>query len=975
MRFTLPIAIGLCSSLLAMRATGQEPDKPDEETAGASVLRGKVLNADQGRAPIEGAVIQLSGTSQRAVSKADGGYEIGDVAPGLQTLLVTKSGYQERSVTALVPAGATIDLPVYMFAADESADTVFVLQRLRTTSNAGVQAKRQEAATKDTVMGKEQIRAGPASNTADVVKQLPAVSVVDGRFVFVRGLGDRYSQTLLNGSNLPSPEPDKRAVPVDLFPANLLDSLAISKTYSPDFPGEFAGGSLLIRTVDVPDKPFFTLGADLKYRNGTTLRDFKTYHGGNLDMFAVDDGTRALPDEVPQDKVVGGTGAGGLTDDEIQTIARSFTDIWSGQTVTAPFDHKVAISFGERWGAPGDGSLGIVGALNWANKYLTIRDEKRRIIVNEGTPENPKPVVFSDFTLDSWTFESELSGLLNLTYEVNEAQKVGVRSLYTRAASDEVREQGGTDGQNPYPIQLTRLRYVQRSLLTVQPFGEHLLVGDTLLEWRLGYALSQRDEPDNRQVRYIQDPVTKTFVFEPSAASGRRDFYQLDENIYDGAFDYSIPFSPFGVKDKAPDPDRKVPLQRIKLGPAVTYRDRDFNTRRFLFSPVGGSRPVDENGRPIDFFGSPEDIFQNKNLNPDGIVIEEKTRPTDNYQATQSIIAGYGLADFRVAEDWRLQGGARAESSKQEVTTFALFSSGTGNDEVKTKLETLDVLPSANLIWEFYKDMQLRLGGSQTVSRPEFRELAPFEYTDVEGGFAARGNPNLQRAKIINADLSWDWFLSPTELISAGLFYKSFKDPIEVVNLPLGGKLLTTWENADSAELLGFEVEARKRLGFLLGDWDGTKTAKEAEKTGIVLNDFSLLANFSWMHSEVDAAQNAGEFGNTQTNPKRPLQGQPDYLLNLGLLFDSKFLDATISVLANTTGKLITAVGTSGVDDEKLQPRWSLDVSITKRFGNGTLKLTAENLLDDKYVFKQGDITTREFRRGFAVGFGYSYSF
>jgi outer membrane receptor protein involved in Fe transport len=261
--------------------------------------------------------------------------------------------------------------------------------------------------------------------------------------------------------------------------------------------------------------------------------------------------------------------------------------------------------------------------------------------------------------------------------------------------------------------------------------------------------------------------------------------------------------------------------------------------------------------------------------------------------------------------------------------------------------------------------MQLRLGASQTVSRPEFRELAPFEYTDVQGGFAARGNPNLDRAKILNADIALEWYLSPSEIFSVGFFYKLFDQPIEVVNIPSGSSLITTWENADSAELLGFEIEGKKSLDFFSGSDDPN------------VEDFwrnlSLLANFAYMTSSIEPGDT--DLANLQTNTDRPLQGMPEYTLNLGLLYESKEHGFTVALLANTFGERISAVGASGIDDEKEQPRWSLDLGITKRLGKGTLKITAENILDSKYEYVQSGITTREYRKGWTIGVGYSYSF
>jgi outer membrane receptor protein involved in Fe transport len=949
------------------------------------VIQGVVTQTEPGGEPVEGAGVSVIGTDLKAQSGANGAFELKDVPVGERAIRVTKEGFDSASAQVVVKEGETSEVPVLLFA-QEKTPTMIITARIRPKSTAAViEQKRTDVGTSSRI-GKKEISTTGVSTAVGVAKQLPSVTAVDNKFIYVRGLGDRYSQTLLNGSSIPSPEPDKRVIPLDLFPANLLESIAISKTYSPDLPGEFSGGSVQIRTVDVPDQDFLNLGVDVKYRYRTTFHDFNTYHGGNLDHFSFDDGTRQLPGEVPPDSLL--EGVKGLTAEDIQEISRSFTNIWNVETITAPLDHKASLSFGKTIGQKGDSSLGIVGALNWANRYQNILNEKRRFIANTGTPDHPVTETISDFKLDSSIFEAELSALLSLTYEINPGQKVGVRSLYTRSAEDQVRLQTGFDSSYPEPVDVTLLRWVQRSLFTIQPYGEHLLVGDTLLEWRAGYALSQRDEPDNRQVRYLVDPKTGIKTFQFGEGSGRRDFYLLDENIYDVNVDCSIPINPFGVQDKNLDPDKKNPDQKIKVGPAFLFRDRHLDTRKFLITSEGGSIPVDDAGQPIDFASDPENIFKSPNLNPHGLFYEERTKPTDNYTAEQTIFAGYGLADFRVFEDLRLQIGARVESSRQEVKTFPLF--GQTNESINTRLETTDILPAANITWEFWKEkvdtkdasngarngthgspdgkpngnapkkepqsMLLRLAGSQTVSRPEFRELAPFDYQDVLGGYVARGNPNLERAKIANLDLGWEWYLSPSEVISAGLFYKKFKDPIEVVSVPLSSSLLTTWENAESADLYGFEVEARKSLDIIAKD----------------LKDISVIANFAYMKSEVKISADASAI---QTNDKRPLQGQPEYVLNVGFLYDSKESGLTVSLLANRFGERISAVGQSGIDDEKELPRWALDLSINKRLGPSTLKLTVENILNDKYAFKQQGVFTREYRRGFAVGIGYSYSF
>jgi outer membrane receptor protein involved in Fe transport len=967
-------------------ANGAEPSSPPpgppadtppaagEATAAAGAVEGVV--SDEDGAPVAGAAVRVVGAGLSTVTGDDGRYVLRGVAAGEQRLEIDAAGYAPASDLVHVEAGATVKRNVSLFA----GDNVIVIEGklLQASRRATILQKRFEVGAVE-VIGKQELSQGTDSDVAEAATRVPSVTLQDGKFAFIRGLGGRYSQTLVNGSNIPSPEPDMRVVPLDLFPVEVVESIVIAKTYSPDRPGEFSGGSVLIDTVGVPAEAFFKIGTGFDYRAGTTLDRFESYDGGDQDIFAVADATRDIPDAVPQESVR----VGDLTDQEVQTIGRSFENIWEPESFTAPFDHKLGLSFGDSLGESGvgPGRFGFVGAVHWANKYQTITDEDFRVVKNAGSEEEPEPFVFNDFELDRYLFEAELSGVLNMVHELNEGQKFGWRNLYTRSATDRVLEQSGIDGQQDRDIRVTQLRYVERSLWSSQLFGEHLLVGDTLLKWRGSYSLSQRDEPDNRQVRYDFIEFINDYSLENVSGSGRRDFYQLDENIWDGAADFYIPLPEEWklAPDRNPNRDDNEPEQKLQIGVALTLRDRDFDARRFRFIPstVGG-QPRDENGNLIDLTASPEDIFREKNINPQGFVLTEVTRNTDNYEAEQTIYAGYAMLDFRLADSLRLQTGMRAEQSDQEVTTFRLF--GVDEEEVEATLDELDYMPAFNLTWEFLReeesaipgaddrgeaeggdrhwrrDMQLRLAGSQTVSRPEFRELAEFEFTDVQGGYAARGNPNLDRARIWNFDLGWEWFPFPSDLISASLFYKHFDKPIEQVIIPTGSALIASWDNAEDADLYGFEMEVRKNLGFIDRQ----------------LKLLSFVGNFAWIESEVSIEEGGIAI---QTNDNRALQGQPDYVLNVGLLYDNPETELTATIFANTFGESLSAVGALGVPDEEQQPHWDLSFAIAKKFGQTTIKLSGENLLNDRYQWKQGDITTREYRTGIKVGLSLSYEF
>ena len=452
------------------------------------------------------------------------------------------------------------------------------------------------------------------------------------------------------------------------------------------------------------------------------------------------------------------------------------------------------MSFGERWGKKdaNAGSLGLTGALNWSNKYQRVDDEVFRVAGGAND-------VLSDFKLDTSTFEAELSALLNLTYEINTGQTVGVRNLYTRSGEDQVRLQTGRQDGTQEPVEITRLRWVERSLFSTQPFGEHLLFGDTFLEWRTSYSLSQREEPDNRQVRYEFDPAVGDFTFRPGSNSGQRDYYILDENIYDASIDYSIPFNPFDIPDKEPDPDGSHPSRRSSwarpssTGTGTSMRASSASTRRAGRSSSSmGSASPSTSGRTRRTSSSRRTSRRTPSSSTRSPAPRTATRrPSSSWRVTAwSMCASTGTCAFEV--------GARVESSEQIVTSKQQVGGSLG--EVETNLEDTDVLPSVNGVWEFYEHrhpgnqflerMQLRLGASHTVSRPEFRELAPFEYNEVLGGTISRGNPDLQRATIWNFDFGYEWYPSEGDLVGAGAFYKIFDEPIETTQLASSGGII-----------------------------------------------------------------------------------------------------------------------------------------------------------------------------------------
>jgi TonB-dependent receptor len=377
-------------------------------------------------------------------------------------------------------------------------------------------------------------------------------------------------------------------------------------------------------------------------------------------------------------------------------------------------------------------------------------------------------------------------------------------------------------------------------------------------------------------------------------------------------------------------------------------RDRKVDTRRFKFQHRG---PISNS--PVILSRPAEEIFVPSHIGPQGFQFEEVTLRTDNYEADQKIYAGYAMADLPVTRTLSLNGGVRVEHSDQEVQTFELFSPE--KVPIVSKLENTDPLPALTATWRFAQDMLVRAGFSQTVNRPDFRELSPAVYNDVIGGRQVQGNPDLERALIRNFDIRWEWYPRPVESFSVGFFFKDFTDPIENVILP-GSTPTITYANASGATNLGVELEFRKTLGFMAH----------------AVRDFYLYGNFAYIDSEVDLGDNPG----AQTSKERPLQGQAPYVVNATLGYDNADTQSSVALIYNVVGKRIAEVGARGLPDVYLQPFQQLDFVGSQGLGKGfSIKFKAKNLLDDEVELTQGGQPYENWKPGreFTLSFRYKH--
>jgi outer membrane receptor protein involved in Fe transport len=891
-------------------------------------IKGRVLD-DYNAVTLPGAPVEVLGTETVAYTDMDGVFDV-SLPPGTYDIKVTFSGYRGSvSKGVVVTAGETTELPVVLSISTVKLSeeiTVTAEGRPVATSQAAALLERKKSGTVSDGLAREEMNANADTDASEAMSRVTGVSVVGGQYVYVRGLGERYSNTTLNGSILPTTEPDKRVVPLDLFPTALLESVKVTKSYLPDKPAEFSGGLLEIEPINFPSGPVLSISGSGGYNSNTTGKDGLSYPGGGLDWLGFDDGRRALPSVIPDQKVVPATRfGGGFTQDEIQTFGRSFENIWDPRETTGKPDTSFSILAGNSWE-----KLGAVGSITYSYKNRFRAEQQQFYALGEGNT-GLRPTNDYDFRYS--TYRATLGAVGNLSYRFSGSHRLAWENFYTNSGQDEARLFEGYQEDKGVPLQNQRIYWIQESVFSSKLSGEHFFpsLSNSRLEWRATFSRARRDEPDLRENLYEFRPSIGYFEWSNESQSGFRMFNDLTDNVYDGAVDWTLLLAGHGRSTV------------VKLGGQYTRRTRDFLSRRLRFKPT--------RSRPVDLTQSPEVIFQAENIGELGdFQLEEDTRPTDKYDATHDIFAGYAMVDFPITQRLRFVGGARVESSRQEVVTTDPFDPTIG--VVPANLDNTDVLPGLNLVYQLTPDQNLRAAFSQTVNRPEFRELAPFEFTDIVGGRAVVGNPDLRRAKIMNADLRWEWFPAgggaDGEVVAASVFWKDFTDPIEKV-VEATAAFRTSYANAKGARNVGFELEGRKSFG------------------PHVLVGF----NYTFTDSQIELERGTAQI---QTNLDRPLAGQSPHVANAMLEVRNGSRDLYGRVLVNYFDDRIFDVGVLGTPDILEEGRTTLDVVVGKTFGTWGLRLTGTNLTDVEYLFTQGGQFQRAFKEGRTIGLSVSYS-
>jgi outer membrane receptor protein involved in Fe transport len=915
MTFRNPALPATCVAILLAVATVALAPPPAAAQAPVRVT-GRVLDR-QNAVPLPGVPVERVGTDNVVYTDVDGRYTL-LVPRGRHRVKVSLGGYDDRIVEVDVTDGGAVTLDVGLsMTGFEEAVTVRAegVDAASATAEAQLIARKHAAVVADNI-GAAEMRANNDGSAAAGMQRVTGVSVVGDGFVFVRGLGERYSSTTLGGVSLPTTEPERRVVPLDLFPAGLLDSVQVAKSYLPDQSAEFAGGQVQIEPLAFPRQQVLDVSFGLGVNGITTGRSIPGSRGGSRDYLGFGRGARQMPDIVPGSKVIRGGGRFtpdvGFSRAQLERFGEAFDNEWSPTTRTGAPNQNVGLVYGGR-----AGKLGLVASVTQVHReQYHIDRQVTYTIGDDGRLEE-----FVDYDFAYATTSGTLAGVANLAYQFSPAHRLSLENFVTHDGENEARTYEGFNGEAGRNQRAARLFWVEEQIASHNVSGEHFFQGlrNSSVEWRVGYGGATRDEPDLRETVYQQIPG-QTFQFADVSQSGFRMFNALDDRTIDGSASWSLLTAVAGRP------------ARFKFGGSYLQRERDFQSRRFRLVPLSVTG--------LDLTQTPERLFTPEHIGPH-FELKEETRPTDFYDAEQKVAAGFGMADLAVSARLRVIGGLRVEQFRQDVDTRDLFSLAFEPEVIRSRLDETNLFPAVSLVYAARPNTNIRLSVSQTANRPEFRELAPFEFTDVVGGRSSVGNPDLQQAIIRNYDVRYEIFPRAEEVLAVSLFYKQFDRPIERVLQPTAN-IRTSYANAERADNFGIELEARKRLnGYLF-----------------------VGANYAFIDSEVTLSPAAAQ---VQTSLSRPLAGQSRHLANV--LAELRLGPGAVRALYNVVGERITDVGASGLPDILQKGRQQLDLVYTHRlFDKLTFRANVDNLTNAAYEFTQGGLQQRYFEYGRTYG-------
>lgn len=899
-------------------------------------LSGKVSN--NLNEPIIGASIKLSGSNRGTTTNVEGRFTLTLATDKKYEIEVSAIGYKTKLISDVEVSTNGDELIVILEDNVKANDEVVVrstVSRKQENTTALLTFQKNNTAV-SSVIAADFIRRTPDKNTGEVLKRVSGASIQDNKYVIIRGLTDRYNSAYINGAQLPSSEPDKKAFSFDVIPSQLIDNIVINKTATPDLTGEFAGGVVQIATKDIPTRNEINIGASLGYNTIGSFKDFTSNPRGSNEWLGFSN--RKLPSEYPNSALAYNK----LSQDEKAAVAKNFNDDVYRQVKSnsGPIQqYNLTWSNVKRF--ENGGTLGSIFG-------VTYRQSK--LVYGEGNAVQKSYPGYFDYQDHQNRYAVNWGAVANIAYTKGK-HKIAFKNLFNQLLDDNYYTRTGYNSDNLQNVKLYSSVLNQRSLYTTQLEGSHGLFNDIKFNWNLNYSYNSKEQPDLRVQTYTSPDGVLPYQLNNRGNNTNRFFSNLKDNAFGYSAALQIPFTLFDNK------------QTFKIGGTGLVRLRDFKA-----VILGYDDPANQSLLQLPY----DQIFNKNNFGGTGFLLSTTLQnPSDKYYGISALSAGYLMLDNKLSDKVRLVWGARVENFEQFLKSNDVRK---GDTALVINTDKFDVLPSFNLTYSPNIKTNIRLSGSKTVARPEFREIAPFQFFDFEQLSSIGGNVDLKRSGILNGDVRFERYANPGELFSLGAFYKDFTDPIEVKLSPESApsRRVYRFENAKSAKLFGAELELRKNLTFLSdnANW---------------LSKLYFNGNATVISSKV-TLRNIAAGGAEIATTDRPLQGQSPYLINAGFQYEGDVLG--VSLLYNRIGQRLALVGNETVPDIYERARDLVDFQISKKVlkKNGELKFTVSDILsqkaiwylnqDSKKTYNSGsDEIFTSFKPGTTFSLGFNYNF
>lgn len=873
-------------------------------------LSGKVTNTKN--EPLSGVSVKIVGESGGTATDVEGRYTLTLSISKKYEIEFTAIGYEAKTITDVeAVSGQVNELNILLEIKAKSGEEVVITGRrssARMETASSLISFQKNTNTVASVISAEAIRRSPDKNTGEVLKRTPGASISEGRFIIVRGLSDRYNQAMLNGILLTSTEPDRKTFSFDLIPAPMIDNIIINKAFVPEYPGEWAGGLIQVNTKDIPTRGFFNVQVGTGFNSQTIGKDFyRDGQGGKMDWLGFDDGTRALPSAYTKKSEFDL-----LTPAQKTAIGKQLRNSWMPESGNAGLNISFQANGGFNTKVFGKTVGGTFGLLyNKNNRYIKMLNRKNNFGVGSFTEEY-------NYDDDRYLQEVTAGALGSLSVQLNPKNKISVKSLININNPNFVTQRQGYDIARAEDLQGSEFTFKQNTFFTTQATGEHTIAAPVKLKWYGAFSILDGYIPDQRRILYSKalgssNPYKNIISGTLSQQNGSRIYQSLSDYIYTGGADLTWNFNMFGQK------------QALKGGYMLQIKDRLYDGQ-FFANYIAGN---DENLKLL----SPGQIFAPENfgtgVNDNKLGFDAIKNKNFRYMANTILNAGFVQFDNQFSSDFRVVWGLRVEDYDQLTGSVKKW------DDRFNHTQVTDFLPGVNATYKLSSKTNLRLSASQTVIRPELRELASLNIYDFELNASVQGNPDLKRTKVTNADLRFEVYPRAGEVFTAGIFYKYFKNPIEqLLDEQSGGASTFSYVNADKANNYGAEVEVRKKLDF-----------------AHALKNFTFQANASYIHSRVESSSFSVD---------RPMQGQSPYVFNFGLLYDLENAGFNATLLYNQIGRRIYVIGTSsiavgGAPDVYEASRPLLDLQLAQKIlqKKGEIRLNVADILNQRQYFYQ----------------------